>query len=331
MAEWIAINHGVSHLLHYVDDFLTGGRTKADCNANIASTLAVFAELGIPVNREKLAREGTPSTTFKFLGIQFDTANMCASVDTNRLAEIRSILSSWDRKKLCNKKELQSLIGILSFAAKVVHPGRIFLRRLIDKLSCFMSPKHCISISASMRADLDWWCHWLPEWNGISLFYEQSWSTSSSIELWTDASLLGYGVVYGSHWISREWSSHERQVAQRATASSIAYFELFAIVSAAATFGKDWRGKKILFHSDSQTAVDVVGKGYCKQPDLMSLIRALFFCAARFGFTLRVVHVPGTDNLYADLLSRLQVSRFLELRPDSDPSPTIPSPILHLN
>jgi hypothetical protein len=48
------------------------------------------------------------------------------------------------------------------------------------------------------------------------------------------------------------------------------------------------------------------------------LIRQLFYLAARYQFDLRLIHVPGKDNVAADLLSRLRVSEFAEGFPGSD-------------
>jgi hypothetical protein len=42
---------------------------------------------------------------------------------------------------------------------------------------------------------------------------------------------------------------------------------------------------------------------------------------------MNIVHIPGVDNVCADLLSRGQVKRFLACPGQHDPSPTIPLPL----
>ena len=60
----------------------------------------------------------------------------------------------------------------------------------------------------------------------------------------------------------------------------------------------------------------------------MRILRALFFFSARHHIRLSFQHIPGVDNLYADLLSRLQVRRFRELSPAADQfSSTIPQDV----
>ena len=55
---------------------------------------------------------------------------------------------------------------------------------------------------------------------------------------------------------------------------------------------------------DNQGAVALVNSGYSKVPQLMHMLRYLFFIRATFNFSLRAVHVPGKDNILADAISR---------------------------
>ena len=47
---------------------------------------------------------------------------------------LRLFSSKWGTKRVCRRRELESLIDLLNHACKVVRPGRSFLRRLIDLL-----------------------------------------------------------------------------------------------------------------------------------------------------------------------------------------------------
>lgn len=55
--------------------------------------------------------------------------------------------------KYITYRELESLLGVLLFAAKVVVPGRAFLRRMFNELA---SKAHIHRIHEDMRADLRW-------------------------------------------------------------------------------------------------------------------------------------------------------------------------------
>lgn len=137
LAEWLAHRNGVKDAIHYVDDFLIPGAPSpsTQCADAVQALLALFARLGIPVSMPKLEAEGKPATLVRFLGILIDTIKMEARLDPERLTAILGALKTWSHRSQCTARELQSLIGILAFAAKVVPAGRSFLRRMLATLS----------------------------------------------------------------------------------------------------------------------------------------------------------------------------------------------------
>ncbi|XP_055352887.1 uncharacterized protein LOC129598832 [Paramacrobiotus metropolitanus] len=54
---------------------------------------------------------------------------------------------------------------------------------------------------------------------------------------------------------------------------------------------------------------------------VMDLIRRIYFTAARHNFHVRIVHIPGKDNLAADALSRNRLDLFRQLVPEADIAP----------
>ena len=126
--------------------------------------LQVCNKLGFPIAEGKI--EG-PTAVIIFLGILLDTSKMELRLPKDKLEDLLRLLKQWTRKKT-TKRELLSLIGKLSFAAKVVPAGRIFLRRLIDLSTSAKKLHHHIHLSASARADIQWWQDFLLGWNGVS-------------------------------------------------------------------------------------------------------------------------------------------------------------------
>ena len=59
---------------------------------------------------------------------------MTLRLPQEKITELRSLLEEWQTKKVCLTKDLQSLVGKLQHACKVVCPGRTFLRRMFDLL-----------------------------------------------------------------------------------------------------------------------------------------------------------------------------------------------------
>ena len=108
---------------------------------------------------------------------------------------------------------------------------------------------------------------------------------------------------------------------------SIAFMELVPIVTAAYIWCHSWSGKRILFHSDNQSAVNIVQKGRSRSPMIMKLIRRLTLCCAQGNCTVSAVFIEGKSNLNSDALSHSQMGKFRSLAPSADRMPTpVPPP-----
>ena len=223
-------------------------------------------------------------------------------------------LAKWRLRKSCTKKELLSLIGQLNHAAKVIRPGRTFLRRLID-LSCSVSClHHHIRLNVSARSDIAWWSTFCEEWNGVGLFI----SPSPAASVHTDAAgNWGCGAMWSSHWFQIKWPADWLSL-------NIAIKELLPIVVAAATWGSFWRGSQVLCFSDNMSVVHAICSRSVRNPQLMRLLRALFFVEAHFNMSLGARHVAGVSNTAADALSRDNVDLFRLSAPQADAHPSPP-------
>ena len=74
LVSWITGQHGVSCMLHYLDDFLLMGPPhSSDCQQDLDTFIQLCSYLGIPLASEKI--EG-PTTSLSFLGITIDTSRM---------------------------------------------------------------------------------------------------------------------------------------------------------------------------------------------------------------------------------------------------------------
>jgi hypothetical protein len=325
-AEWAALhNTSIRRLCHYIDDFLLVSN-KETAASELKQLLDLFSRLGLPVSIEKL--EG-PLPSLVYLGIQVDSLAMTASLSSDRLKQLQSQAEHWATRSSCTRRELQSWVGLLSFAAKVVRPGRTFTRHAFSLLSAthHLRKSARISLSPGFTSDMRWWRDFLPRWNGVGLLYDIAWSSSATLQLWTDASTLGYGAVFQRRWFSCAWTEQERAQATAAKRESMPWMELWCITRAAATWGQHWRGKKVTFHCDAMTVVGAVHARTSASEPIMQLLRSLFFISAVCGFEFRVLHTPGISNTLADPLSRLQIGLFKQRFPGAEPYPTTPSAV----
>ena len=109
--------------------------------------------------------------TVSLHGIEIDTIHMQMRLPQDKLASARLQVDAMCQRKKVSLREIQSLIGTLIFACKVVVPGRTFLRRLIDLIKGVSNPNHSIRLNAVARLDLSAWKLFLDQYNGISFVF----------------------------------------------------------------------------------------------------------------------------------------------------------------
>ena len=134
-----------------------------------------------------------PSTVSTYLGILIDTENMQIRLPPEKLESLKNLLATWSSKVKCKKRELLSLIGKLSFACKVVKPGRMFLCRLIKLSTTVTSLDQYICIDEAAREDILLWVQFIWEWNGVSIILDNP--NNRRLPLFTDNSNVGLGGI----------------------------------------------------------------------------------------------------------------------------------------
>ena len=107
------------------------------------------------------------------------------------------------------------------------------------------------------------------------------------------------------------------------------YLELLSVALAVSTWGPLMRGLRMVVHSDCETAVLAFEGQAAHSSHLMCLVRDILFLAARHEFALRLEHLPGAQNVFADALSRGQILEFKAsyARHNSSPTAVMPLPL----
>lgn len=125
----------------------------------------------------------------------------------------------------------------------------------------------------------------------------------------------GCGAFFGSqHWLQFQWPP-------AAKSFSIAFLELVPIIIAGILWGEQWASCHVRVQCDNQAVVDVIRSRYCRDDNLMHLLRCLFFVEARHNFSLVPEHIPGKHNRIADALSRNRASASFLQDMSLDPLP----------
>lgn len=121
--NWIMLQK-FNDVLHYLDDFLSISPTSEIADEFNRDFIKICKELGMAINHDK----DLTGTSLEFLGIELDTIQMQARLSSEKLEEAKHRVNSALQRSSLSRTDLESLVGFLSFAAKVVVPSRAFLR-----------------------------------------------------------------------------------------------------------------------------------------------------------------------------------------------------------
>ncbi|WAQ98929.1 hypothetical protein MAR_023302 [Mya arenaria] len=274
----------------------------------------------IPKHNSVSSKTVFPNTQVEVHGILVDTNSLTASLPPDKVQLLRTLLESFKKRKKVTLKQLQSLLGHLNFACKVIKPGRCFLRRLYDLTIGCTKPNHHIRLTSETRADIALWHTFLNDYNGCTLLTGDRFTTSTTLKLFTDAAgSKGFACTHGSSWTFGIFP-------QKVKEHHINILELYPIALAVNMFGHLWQNTNICFICDNMAVVYCLNKQSSKDKTMMKLIRNIVLSALENNFCFQAKHISTKKNTICDLLSRLQVQEALTLAPHLNKTP-LPLPI----
>lgn len=304
--EWvIKFESGSNFVIHYLDDFLfLGPRDSNTCSILLNTFLHFSRKFGIPIAREKTV---APTTSLQFLGIEIDTILMEFRLPETKVSKLKSLIASALVAKKLKLKHIQSLIGHLNFATRIIPMGRVFNRRLIYLTMGVSNPNWHIRIPVSVKEDLLVWQQFLSIYNGRTCWQEE-FIENSAIQLFTDAAgSTGFGAYLSGRWCCAAWPAEWRE--QNLT-GNLVLLEIFPVLVALDIWGPLLVNKRILLFCDNMGVVQVINNLSAKSPPVVKVMRHLVFLALKYNIWLRARHIPGCQNNLADALSRFQLDQF---------------------
>ena len=147
-----------------------------------------------------------------------------------------------------------------------------------------------ITLSGKSVVLIKWWC------DNIFNLYKSLVLPDPSVELYTDASLIGWGarlqeVSTGGHWTADE-------------VVHINLLELKAVLFGLQALCKDMQDIHIRVRSDNTTVVACVNKCGSIKEHLLQVTEDIFLWATDRSICLSAAHIPGRLNTIADDASR---------------------------
>ena len=291
----VAHSRGI-RLLVYLDDWLILATSQMLSNNHSVEVVSIAQGLGFMLNREKCAL--TPSQSFTYLGMKFNTVSMLVSPTQERIDRFISLRDKLLSRSHSTARSIAALLGQMESLAPLVPLGQVHKRELQRQFRdrwCqarqswdTIVPLHGWLQKAIQQWMVDSWLH-----QGVPISYPVP-----QVELYTDASRIGWGAHVADLTASGRWS-------QDLQTAHINFLEMRAVSLAIKAFAHFLKGKAVLLFTDNTTVACYVNKGGGSHSATLSReAESLLILCQDLGIVLKARHVAGKVNILADFLSR---------------------------
>ena len=150
-------------------------------------------------------------------------------------------------------------------------------------------------------------------------------SCTSNHHMFSDVSgSFGCGAWWNGLWFQLKWPKNCKL-------ELIACKELLLMIMGCVIWGRHWFSQRVMAHCDNEAVISVVNFGYSSDPQMMQLLRSLFFITAWHRISIWAVHILGRDNSLADTISCNHMELFFQQAPQASTIPfAVPAALLDL-
>jgi hypothetical protein len=274
--------------------------------------LRFWDEINLPHDKSK--QEYAP--ILRIIGFLVDPNRMRVSMDEEdrakliqQIKEFAATAPGGTRRTL---REFQQLAGWINWSFNVFPLLKPALSNVYAKIGGKVESHAKIFVSKAVVRDLDWFVSHVQRSNGIYLFENVDWEVKQAdVVAYSDACLSGLGFFFED---SRQGC--QCVIPQDPPKDTIFYFEALAVVSAVeAATRLPTIPVHLLIYSDNTNTVNIFHT-LRSLPPYNDLLKYTVTLLIKHSISLRVLHVPGVDNLVADSLSRFENTKALTLCPD---------------
>ena len=279
----------------FLDDWFLLAQSVEMTNRHGQILLDLLQSLGFQISWKKCAL--TPSQQLVYLGVLFDLKKMELSLPEDKQSKLRAMVGRTSLEKLISRRQLESLIGFLNFAASLVPLGRNLLYPLmswLNKKTLTSTRDSWVPVDQDLRSAL---APWLDE-DLIRTAVPMK-IPCPAAEIMTDASDLGWCGILLPHEVKGTWTQEE-------VAFSINWKELKAVHLTLVYFAEELQGQTVRVLSDNMSALACIRRqGTLACPRLLDLTSLILRHCQIWAITPVPVHLKGVLNVLADRGSRL--------------------------
>lgn len=280
----------------YIDDSFIMGFSELECRRAVTWLVEMFENLGFRVHPEKSKFD--PDSSLTFLGYRLDARSMTVRPTEEKCQKVSDKINLIKRKESLSIREVASLAGLLNDVCKGIDYGLSHNKNLErDKIAALRRAGPAqfegrMHLSEASLRDLDWWL--VNIWERDRKIRTRA----PRATLTTDASLEGWGAVWGGSSTGGRWSQVEKL-------AHINVLELEAVWLGLNVFCKDLENTHLRVETDNTTTVSYINsQGGTRSRECDEVARKIWgWCEIR-EIWLSAVHLPGSLNTSADFESR---------------------------
>ena len=273
--------------------------------------LHLWDEIGLP--HEKSKQEYGP--VLRIIGFLVDPNRMRITMDEedrSRLIEhvidFTATAPGGTRRTL---REFQQLAGWVNWSFNVFPLLKPALSNIYAKMSGKSDSHAKVYVSKAVVRDLSWFVSHVRLSDGVYLFQDVDWDVEQAdVIAYSDACLSGLGFYFRD-----TLEGFQCMVPHESPRDTIFYFEALAVVSVIeATTRLASVPAHLLIFSDNSNTVDIF-YSLRSLPPYNDLLKFAVSLLIKYNISLRVVHIPGVDNVIADALSRFENTKAVAMCP----------------
>lgn len=285
-------------IIIYLDDILVLNGTKEGTLADLKLVVDLLYSLGFLINWEKSMV--IPSQVMEYLGLIVNSIDLSFSLPCSKAEAVRKMCVSAIARGVVSLRSLASIQGNFSWAIPAIPFAQSHYRSLqrfyianAQRSKFDLETK--VQLTPSAILDLEWWVANIERSSGKMFF-----PRDPDLEIFSDASLSGWGAVCNGVTTRGPWMEEHRQ-------KHINELELLGALYAIQAFAAGKKGIAVRIFLDNTTAVSYVNKcGGTRSVALTATAKMLSaWCEERF-VSLEAVHLAGELNTIADRESRAQ-------------------------
>ena len=280
----------------FLDDWLVLADSRELCATHVAIAVQEAQALGFRLNWGK--SDLIPAQQFCYLGMRFDTVTMTVKPSRERLERLDATLTRLLSRESASARDLASLQGQMESLAPLLRLGRLHKRPFQRAFRArwdqrFQSWECQIPLGEWLHDSTAQWrvLSWLTE--GVPIH-----QPNGDVDLYTDASEIGWGAHVDSLVASGRWSAEEASL-------HINHLEMRAVRNALRSFQSHLRTQTVRLFTDNTTVACYVNKqGGARSIGLSQEAEKILLWCDQRAISLSARHVPGKLNILADALSR---------------------------